>query len=131
MARGSKLVMVPTSQAYPEYRSWWEARKLSPPPPPNCGIFIGHIEHGLILGSCVYMTDGPFIFIEHSSVSPRLRRLWKPAGLMMLREFRRLAVSMGKFPVAFPDRKSIAKICEEAGFHRSGAVVMVAPMVST
>lgn len=134
MSRGSKLVLVPTRIAYPEYLSWWKARGMEDraPGPPNVGIFVAHVDFGLILGACVYMTDGPFICIEHASVThkPELRRMWKPAGGVMLREFRRLAVMVGKLPVAFPMLKSIDKICRENGFVPSGARVLVAPMVS-
>ena len=131
MARGSKLVMVPTSQAYPEYRSWWEARKLGAPPPPAIGIFVAHTDYGLISGACVFDTSGPLMLLEHFSVSQKLLRLWKPAAAKTLEHFRRACVSVNKFPVICADRKSLSKVCEAQGFHFTGARVMLHPMVST
>lgn len=125
MSRGRKLVMVPTQQAYAEYRSWWEARKLAPPMPPNIGIFVAHGEYGLITGACVFNTDGPFALLEHFSVNPKLIRLWKPAAVTTLEHFRRIAVSMNKFPVICADRNSLARVCEAHGFAFTGARVML------
>lgn len=131
MSRGLKLVIVPTSQAYPEYAEWWKGRKLAPPFPPTIGIFIAHIDFGLITGACVFTTDGPFMLLEHFSVNPKLMRLWMPAAEKTLGHFRRLAVSMNKFPIICADRKSLSRVAERHGFRFTGARVMLHPMVST
>jgi hypothetical protein len=128
-SRGSKLVIVPTAQAYQEYASWWAHRKLAPPPPPNLGIFVAHVDYGLVTGACVFTTDGPIALLEHFSVNPKNMLIWKAAATRTLLEFRRLATLLGKYPCVCADRKSLAKVCKEGGFQFSGARVMVAPMV--
>lgn len=122
---------MPTLQAYQEYVSWWHARKLEwVPPPPKLGIFVAHAEYGLVTGAHVVTTDGVFVMLEHFSVNPKNRWLWKEAAHRTLSEFRRVSVMLGKIPVIAPDRKSLAKVCLENGFSYSGARSMVAPLVS-
>jgi hypothetical protein len=131
MSRAAKLVLVPTVQAYPEYASWWKARGIEhrTPGPPNVGIFIA-LGKELITGACLYVMDGPYCMLEHFSVNPKKLALWKPAAERTLREFRRTAVALSKFPVICVDRKSLAKVALQNGFGFSGARVLVAPMVS-
>ena len=131
MSLGSKLVLVPTHQAYTEYVSWWKGRGLPwAPPAPKLGIFVAHADYGLITGACVIETGGPVVLLEHFSVSPKNRMLWREAAVRTLLEFRRTAVMLGKLPMICVDRKSLAKVCAESGFAFTGARVMLAPMVS-
>lgn len=129
-SRASKLFLVPTAQAYPMYAEWISSRNGFVPRPPTFGIFVAHRDHGLIAGACAHASDGAFVFLEHFSVNPKLRVLWRAAAVRLLAEFRALAVTLGKFPVVCPDRKSLAKVCAENGFVFTGARVMAAPMVA-
>ncbi len=148
MSRASKLVLVPTIQAYPEYASWWKARGIEAqtPGPPNIGIFVA-LGGELISGACVYVMDGPYCMIEHFSVNPKFLRargsykpkgsrkahrfsVWSAACERTLREFRTTAVMLSKFPVISVDRKSLAKVCIKCGFSFTGSRFMAAPMVS-
>ncbi len=131
MSRAAKLVLVPTVQAYPEYASWWKMRGIEnrTPGPPNIGIFVA-LGKELITGACVYVMDGPYCLIENFSVNPKQMTLWKPAAERTIREFRRTAVMLSKFPIISVDRKSLAKVCLESGFSFTGSRFMAAPMVS-
>jgi len=128
MSRGSKLVVVPMRIAYPEYASWWKQRGIEDrtPAPTSVGIFVGHPEYGLISGAQVLLTDGAFMFLEHFSVSPKLRRLWAFAARRTLKEYRALSPILNKWPLISTDRKSLARICISQGFGYTGSRMMTA-----
>jgi hypothetical protein len=97
-------------------------------PRPSQGIWLCTPDYQLVVGLCIYDTDGPFIVAEHLVSNPafKLRERFRAfdLALAILRGF---ATCRAKWIVAHPSRKGLARYLERRGFKSQNVGTLTSP----
>ncbi len=122
------FVGVLTPKSWAEYQTFFTDRELTAPPPPKRVVFVRDDEtQALVAGVCLYPTDGPYLFLEHFSYSPKLSA---KDGLKAIRFLcavvKGVAAVEAKTPLILTAVKGIADAIMAEGFQHSPVSVYYA-----
>jgi len=110
------------------YAKWFQEKGLAIPTPPKQAIMVND-EHGLAAGVCIYLTDGPWMFLEHMQLRPGL----SPGEIMRamklgLAAAKGLGCILGKHPVVLAQREGVEKMLGKVGYVQHEYSVWYAPL---
>jgi hypothetical protein len=120
------LYLVPGNAAnWKTFLGWFSERGEPTPFISKQSVMIADDE-GLVGGVCVYVSDGPWMFIEHASCRPNI----SPGNMKRVLDFglqaaRELGNVFTKVPLLHISNRYIAESAEKLGFVNSGSVVYV------
>lgn len=119
------LLIVPRDAALPYYLSWFEQRQLPAPALSSLGIFVASKGQGPIAGVGVYVTDGPYFFLENLATAPSLpKKLRHRAVLALAEQARILGAIMNKHPLLSANSTGLVRTLVRGGFNISRSVPM-------
>jgi hypothetical protein len=102
------------------YLSWFKERGLDFPIQPKYAIMIADDNDELVGGACVYVSDGPWMMIDHMSFKPGLANSVIVRGLRLgMESAKAYGAFMAKWPLVRTNRKSINLALKKCGYMKS------------
>ncbi len=111
-----------TEDNWESYCSWAETR----PPMPRQMILVAD-DVSLLLGACVYMSEGPYMILEHLRIMPGTTpHMSHKATVFAGHAALGLATMENKIAIIFSSLKGVQKTLQRVGFTASDTVLLQA-----
>lgn len=116
-----------TEETREMYNRWFDARGV-PRPPRAEEMVLVRDDAELLGGVCMYITDGPYMFMEHFSTNPDIggRAALEVANLA-LRSVTAYGTIRGKRVIAAVRDVGLINILQSRGYMATDHVVLIAP----